>query len=259
MTDTEFDPLDLNEDGIVSPMEELQGYVNELHTLQAGDWNFWQEQRLQRFVALLQSGIEGENFVFEPTVPTNPDSEFGPDGFSASGNFVQYEGMIEIANRWAESNNRLLEYAAYLIHRQRYMLPLARLEGDAEFQDRYAKNLDTAKNTFTLGRSGYKNQPVFERFISKDYEGRTFYVGDGVIPDHNFPYAGAHQLDIVEIVAADVESGAYRERYLLAAHNALCEMDRDNLAKWEGYREIPLAWRFDRNAELDNARNNPNY
>jgi len=215
--ETEFDPLDLNEDGEVSPMEELIGLLDELETLQAADFNFWREARLQRIRALIAEGTEGEDFVYRDEPDPEPDTEFGPDGFSASGIFVQHEGMIDIANRWAESNDRILEYGAHLIHQNRYMLPLDRLQADSEFQDRYAKNLDTAKNTFTFGRSGYKDQPVFESFIAKDMRGRTYYVGDGVIEYHYFPYAGANHADIVDIFVSDIESGAFRERMLLVA------------------------------------------
>lgn len=257
---TEFDPLDLNEDGEVSPTEELIGLVGELETLQAADFKFWRELRLRRMQNLIAEGVEGESFVYLDEPTPEPDSEFGPDGFSADGIFVQHQAAIEMANRWADSNDRTLEYAAHLIKHNRYMLPIDRLAGNEDFQARYQKNLATAASgPFLFGRTGYRNAPVFESFIEDQIGPHTRYTGQGVIEDHFFPYAGSNQASIVNTFANDIASGAFRERMLLVSHNALAEMDRGNKEKWEGYRPVPPSLQWNRKAELELARANPDY
>lgn len=257
---TEFDPLDTNEDGEVSPMEELIGLADELETLQAADFNFWRAQRLARLQKLIAEGVEGEDFVFHPEPEVSPATEFGPDGFSLDGIFVQFEPIIEMANRWADSKDRTLEYGATLMHKNRYFLPLDRFADDQEVMDRYMKNLSAAAGgPMLFGRSGYRNAPVFESFVAVEVGPHTRYNGVGVIPDHHFPYAGSNHGKIVQRYVDDVASGSFRERMLLVAHNALAEMDRGNLDKWEGYRPVPTSLQWNRLAELDLARGNPNF
>lgn len=261
-TNNDYNPDDdpTPEDGEITPRDELIILAGELGTLQAEDFNFWRANRLARLDKLIREGVNGETFVYRAEPDPNPATEFAADGFSTDGIFVQHATAIDMADRYAESRDRLLEYVAHMIRKERYFLPLDRFADDAEFQARYLKNLGTAAaGPWAFGRSGYKNQPVFESFIAEQVGPHTKYTGVDQIPDHNFPYAGGNHDDIVEIFVNDIESGAYRERMLRVAHNALAEMDRGNMDPWEGYREIPLAWRFDRNAELENARNNPNY
>lgn len=260
--DPELDPTP--EDGEYTPRDELILMVNELKVLQAEDFNLWRAARIANMEKLITEGVEGDAFVFEPSPPqADPPSEFDSDGFSEalSNGCVAYEPIIEIANRWAGSNDRLLEFAASELLALRSMLPIARLEGDSEFQDRYAKNLATAaKGPWVFGRSGYKNQPVFESFaVEEGRSGQKVVTGQGVVENHFFPYAGANQVNIVQIFKDDVAKGAFRGRALRSASNAVFEMDRDNRPKWEGYRAAPLALRFQRNLELDLAKANPDY
>ncbi len=208
---------------------ELIILASELEDLQAADFNLWRAHRLARLQELVSTGVEGEEFVFQPEPESDPSTEFDDEGFSVdlSNGCVQYEPIIETANRWAESRDRILEYGAMLLHRNRYMLPIARLEGDEDFQDRYLKNLTSPPKPMFFGRTGYTNKPVFESFTEEKIGPHTRYTGHGVIENHFQPYAGLNQGEIVEMFTSDVDSGAFKERMLRVAANALAEMDRD--------------------------------
>jgi hypothetical protein len=261
---TEYDPeLDPTpEDGEITVRDELIILAGELESLQAADFNFWRAQRLARLQALITDGVEGDDFVFRPEPPAPEVPEFDGSGFATQlvDGCTAYEPMIATGEKWKNSNDRILEYAAQALLRNRYMLPVALFATDTEFQERYQKNLTCRPHPpFFFGRSGYFNKPVYESFVEGSRWGRPFYTGKDPIADRFMPFAGSQQDDIVATFIEDWDSGAAKERFLRMAANAIAEMDRGNLEKWEGYRPIPPSLRWNRSVELDLARANPDY